>query len=296
MATKNKLQMKMYRLTENAILRLYDLAQVVHQGVWLGLLDVDGLHEIGERQYLTWKALYGNREYNLSGLLAWEAVAVDRFFSPCRSILIGGVGGGREMIALSRKGFLVDGFECCEDFVTVCKNLLAAEGLPARVTASPPDEIPGDYGMYDGLIMGWGAYMHIVGRRTRIEFFKQFRRHVRAGGPVLVSFLTRKPNSRKAEWVFRIARSIQRLCRNTFRVELGDSLHGSFAHFFTAEEIRQELREAGFQPEYYAEQPYGHAVATAVATMEDGLDSQDKADGEFQSGPAGERSVTRAHN
>ena len=287
MATKNKLQMKMYRLTENAILRLYDLAQVVHQGVWLGLLDVDGLHEIGERQYLTWKGLYGNREYNLSGLLAWEAVAVDRFFSRCRSILVGGVGGGREIIALSKKGFLVDGFECCRDFVAVCEKLMTAEGVNARIVASPPDVIPEDFGIYDGLIMGWGAYMHIVGRTTRIEFFKRFRRHVRVGGPVLVSFLTRKQNSRKAAWVFWIAQSIQRLRRNAFRVELGDSLHGSFAHFFTSEEIEEELREAGFQLEYYADQPYGHAVAKAV-TGEGELDSKKNVSSRFQRDVAGE--------
>ena len=254
---------ELFYVVDRWVARLLKALQAIHQGFWLGLLDREALHRLAEIQYLAWEQ-YQSQDYNLSGLWWWEEAALDRYFSECRSVLLGAAGGGREIVGLSRRGIQVDAFEPCPGLVESCQEFLTSEGIAARAILSPPDRVPDQFGTYDGLIMGWGGYMHIAGRQTRIQFLKQFRRHVRAGGPILLSFFTRGGESQQLSWIFKIAQFIRPLFRNDEAVELGDTLFGTFDHYFTQEEIKRELEASGFQLEYYSEKPYGHAVGRAV--------------------------------
>lgn len=248
--------------------RLVNGLQAIHQGFWLGVLDREALHRVVERQYWAWEK-YQAPDYNTSGLRPWEEIVLDRFFSKCRSVLVGGAGGGREIIALSRRGVQVDAFECCQHLVESSRRLLACQGIAVRIIDSLPDQVPEEFGTYDGLIMGWGGYMHIAGSETRVRFLKQFRCHVKPGGPILLSFFRRGGKSSQLHWTFTIARIIRRVCGNREPVELGDTLSGTFDHYFSKEEIQQELQDAGFQLEYYYEEPpYGHAVGRAIESVE----------------------------
>jgi cyclopropane fatty-acyl-phospholipid synthase-like methyltransferase len=236
--------------------------RAVHEGVWLGLSSREVLHRITDRQYLTWKH-YRAVDFNESDLLPWEKAAVDRYFSECRSILLGACGGGREILALARRGIQVDGFECSAALVESCRTLLASKGIEAKVLQSLPDQVPEGLGIYDGLIMGWGGYVHIPGREARIRFLKQFRRQVRAGGPMLLSFFPRS-DSRQIRWTFVIARFVRRASGSRETVDFGDTLPGVFQHLFTKEEIESELRDSGFKIEYYSEEPCGQVVGRAT--------------------------------
>jgi hypothetical protein len=64
--------------------------------------------------------------------------------------------------------------------------------------------------------------------------------------------------------VAKIASAVRRLRRDE-PVELGDWLAPNFFHLFSEEEIRAELRDAGFRVDHYAGQPYGHALARRIA-------------------------------
>lgn len=247
--------------------RLLKALQTIHQGFWLGLMDRKALHHLAKLQYAVWTK-YQDHDYNLSGLLSWEEAALDRYFSECRSVLLGAAGGGREIIALSQRGIQVDAFECNNILVESCRRLLAAEGISAKVIVSLPDQVPEDFGTYDGLIIGWGGYIHIAGRETRVRFLKQLHHHVFTSGPILLSFFTRNPESRQLRWIFTIARIIRYLRRARERVEPGDNLSGTFDHHFTREEIQSELEDAGFHLVYYSETPYGHAVGRVIASVE----------------------------
>ena len=92
---------KTYYWTNRALTGLFNAVQTVHQGFWLGMLDREVFHQVTEHGYLTWERLYSDRDYNLSGLWAWEVSALDRFFSNCRSILIAAAGGGRAIVGAS---------------------------------------------------------------------------------------------------------------------------------------------------------------------------------------------------
>ncbi len=236
--------------------------RAIHQGFWLGILDREALHVVAESEYSS-QTIYRTLYHNLSGLFPWEETVVSRFFRECHSVLLGAAGGGREMIALSRRGMQVDGFECSGELVEVSRHLVAMEGIDAKVMLSPPDRVPEGLGTYDGLIMGWGGYNHIMGRETRVRFLDEFRHHVRPGGPILLSFVIRKPESRHYRLIVAIARLIRFLRRSPEAIELGDALVDAHFHFFTQDEIRQELEDSGFQLEYYSELGFGHAVGRA---------------------------------
>lgn len=243
--------------------RLLRLLEATHQGFWLGVLDRPQLHHLAKSQYLAWEQ-YRQRDYNLSGFWEWEKNIIDQYFSDCRSILLGAAGGGREVVALSRRNIQVDAFDPSPALVKSCQNLLAGEGICARVILAPPDEVPPELGIYDGLIVGWGGYIHVAGRENRIRFLKQFHSHASPGSPLLLSFLWRNEESKHFFWIYKIAQICRRLLLIGEPVELGDTLYGTFDHYFTREEIEQELTAAGFKLEYYTDRPYGHAVAKVV--------------------------------
>lgn len=258
-----------YLWTDRVISRLFNTVQTAHQGFWLGVLDQDGFRQVGEQSYRAWQRLYLDPEYNRAGLWPWEATALDQFFSDCESILIGAAGGGRELVALARRGVRVDAFDCSREFVESGRRLLAQEGIAGQFIEALPDHVPHALDVYDGVVLGWGAYMHICSRHARIRFLQEFHRHVRSGGPLLVSFLTRSVQSRKAHRIFDIATRIRRIRGRAGDIELGDVLVGGFNHWFTRKEIDSEFEAAGFRLEYYAEHPYGHAIGRSVGAIDD---------------------------
>ena len=240
------------------------------RAIWLGLLGRRQLHWLderfwgGESLYFTryQEPMYCGDEFNLSGLFAWEQAAIDAFFRESSRILITSAGGGREVIALRRMGFDVDGFECSRKLVSCANDLLARNGLDADIRWVPRDECPVPGREYDGLIVGWGAYDLIQGRARRIAFLRKLRAHAREGAPLLLSFFTRSPESRYFQRTVAIANPIRRILRRE-RVEEGDILEPIYLHFFTEDQLRFELRAGGFEPRHFTTEGYGHAVGAA---------------------------------
>lgn len=236
--------------------------RVAHEGVWLGIMDRDALDRATALYYRR-RPGYRDPRYNESGLHGWEERVLDRHFGDCSSVLVGAAGGGREVVALCGRGLRVAAFERSPELVEFCRGLLESAGLAAEVVLSPPGEAPAGDEIFDGVIVGWGAYMHIPGRDARVRFLRQLRNRIRTGGPILLSFFARKKDSRRDVWIQRIARTIRRLRLSREPVEVGDSVSGSFDHYFTREEVAAELAAAGFRLELYDPEPFGHAVGIA---------------------------------
>lgn len=234
------------------------LVQVLHQGFWLGVLSRRDFHRLAERRYTDWEN-YSDREYNLSGWVEWEQKVWDRHFLGCKTILLGGAGGGREIFPLLDQGAEVVAFECNPHLVQVGKKLLAEEKRPATLHWADPDRVPEGLGRFDGAIIGWGAYTHIRGRAVRIDFLKEVRRHLGTGSPLLISFFHRG-GGRSYRWIYGLAKMIQLIQGSRSTVELGDTIYGSFDHYFTEGEIAAELEAAGFALDVYHSSPFGHAV------------------------------------
>lgn len=237
------------------------LFNVCFVGFWLGLLKKETLHLIDEKYYHNEK-FYHIEEYNRSGLKDWEQKILNKYFLKCKSILIAAVGGGREVLALRQKGFEVYGFECNHTLIECANNLLKKEGFVPNIQFVPRDQAPDStQKKYDGLIIGWGAYMLIQEKDQRISFLTNLRSQTQKQSPILLSFFYRNNESN-----FKIVKKIADIFRKILKrkpLELGDYLIPNYAHFFTKEEIKSELNAGGFELEYYGTDEYGHAVGFA---------------------------------
>ena len=178
-------------------------------------------------------------------------------------ILLPAVGGGRELIALSELGYKVNAFECVPSLVDVAQVFIQDNQLPATIQFAEPNEVPQGLAIHDGIILGWGAYMHMQGRDNRIAFLKKLRPHLEKGSPILISFAARDAHDRFYKIIYQVA-SLARRLRFSELPELGDTLPNTFDHYSTKDEIRQEMLEGSFEMIYYSTEGYAHAVGIAI--------------------------------
>jgi len=184
-------------------------------GFWLGLLKREYLHLIDEIYYDTSK-MYYKEEYNKQGLWNWEKRMIDKYFYACNKLLIIGVGGGREVLALHKSGYDVDGFECNPKMVEYANTLLEAEGITQKVQVCSRDIR--QYGMkvYDGIIVGWGAYMSFLGKEERINLLRNLRNQVKENSPILLSFFCRTDAAWRFKAVSKIGNAIRWILRRNY--------------------------------------------------------------------------------
>ena len=254
---------RFFNLADSVFRRADSGMRALHQGFWLGWMGSNSLNE-ATRLYYAGRPKYLDPNYNTSGLEEWESKLLDRYFSDCRTLLIGAAGGGREVVALAQKGLRVTAFECSPEMTHAARKLLSDKDLTADLVEAIPDQVPQIKELFDGVIVGKGGYMHIPGRASRVRFLEQLRERVQPDSPLLVSFFTRSPDSRFFVWIRRVAGLIRRLRLSREEVDLGDALDGSFDHHFTKEEITSELEAAGFSLVHYSEDPVGHAICLAT--------------------------------
>jgi len=252
------------RASQTLVSKIGRVLSAAYVGLFLGFIDTrENLNAVTKTQYSRDGIRYLDDDFNRSGLKYWERGVVDRYFANLGSVIVSSSGGGREVLALALRGLRVSAFECEEKFVRFSRALLAKARVQANVVVAAPEEVP-SLGLHDGIIVGWGSYMHIPGSKARIEFLRRLRAQVVTGGPVLVSCELRKPEGRRSRVIATIANGIRRLRGSRSRLEVGDDLQGYYKHVFTEEELRRELSEAGFRLEWCSEKSYGHAVGFAV--------------------------------
>jgi hypothetical protein len=259
-----------YLWSRRQVGRFFRIFMAVFTGFWLGALTRAQLEDVDDEYYVGTGARfdpvdYSNTAYNQSGLVAWEQNAIRTHFPGRGSLAVMGAGGGREVLALRRMSFDVDGWECQPRFVETANRLLVSEGFEPTVTYVPRDTVPTDANRYDGLIIGWGTYTLIEGRRRRIAVLRALREKVEPGSPLLVSFYPRRAGDRRYPIAATVGNTVRRV-RGGDRVEIGDYLDPNYVHLFHEQEIAAELAEGGFVLQAFTSRPYGHAVARAAGT------------------------------
>lgn len=254
---------KIYIFCYNALQVLTGLCRIFFAGFWLGVLKKEALHLI-DKFYYDYNKMYLDREYNKSGLRNWEKRALERYFQRSKKILVIGAGGGREVLALLRLGYEVYGVECHPQLVKLANELLKEEGFTPNVRLISRDQCPKSDKVYDGIIIGWGAYMLIQGKKQRITFLKDLNARARGRSPILLSFFYRPDATRKKLYfgsIAVIANIIRRCLGRRDWVEVGDDLAlTGHVHYFTREEIISELHKGGFELVFFSQYNYGHAV------------------------------------
>lgn len=235
-----------------AALKIYELctrgARGLFDGFWLGLLDREACYAVDIAYYRDARQ-YHDADYNRGGLWDWETAMVDRYFAGRRRLLVTAAGGGREVLALRRRGFDVVGFECNAELVAFANDFLRGEGVEGDLLPAPRDGCPLLEDAFDGVIVGWGAYMLIQGSDRRIDLLRRLRELLEPGAPVLLSFFVRRKNDRYY-YLVRGVGNLLRVVRFAPRIEFGDALDPNFVHRFIEAEISYELSAAGFRLEY----------------------------------------------
>jgi len=246
------------------LIRIYSFLNILSTGFWLSILDKDSLGNLNKLQYAR-MTKYSDSNYNLSGLYNWEINAIEKYFKNCKTILVPASGGGREIIALSKMNIKVTGFECCEKLVNSCKYLLKSKNIDSNIILSNPNDIPDNLGTFDGIVFGWGGYIHIPSSESRIEFLKKLREHLKKGSPLLISFLVRETDSKYFQRTYKVSRFINKILNKKKIIEIGDDLNTTFDHFFIESEILHELKSAKFNLIYFTQvDEYPHAIASAA--------------------------------
>lgn len=252
--------MSAYRL----VARLGRFFSALFDGVALGLLDDKTLRQLDYHFYSKTKE-WCDRTYNQQGLAHWEQDCVDKYFHAHSPVLITAVGGGREAIALELAGFKVTAYECHDELRAFANSLLQELGRQCRVLPINRDEAPEESpGSIANVLVGWGSYMLIPRRSSRIELLQALGRILRPDGVVLLSFFYSPTYGRPLRLTFAVANMIRTILRREL-VELGDSLNFGFVHYFTESSIRAEVESAGLRVEMIRGQPYGHCVARRVS-------------------------------
>ena len=238
-------------------------------GLWLGVLTKERLHAIDEEYYtrsrsgLPGEHNYHDMEYNRRGLWEWEERALAEHFAEGGRFILIGAGGGREVLALLRLGYQVDGFESHPALVAAANDLLQEEGYDPSVDLVQRDEGPNTAKTYDGIIIGWGAYMLVQSRRSRITLLRELRAHTQVHSPILLSFYWRSRTPGDYKISAFLANTIRRITHRE-PVDVGDWLAPNYVHLFTRDEVASELSEGGFRLVHYSTTGYGHAVGVAV--------------------------------
>ena len=218
--------------------------QIVFEGICLGLLPESVCDLMTELSYGSGRQ-YTNDAYLDSGFHFWEALIVNRFFPPGSSVLVAAAGGGREMIALARAGFSVDGFECSRSMVSAGCAAIKARGLPAKLEWAPPSTVPLISETYGGLIVGWNGYTYIAPRARRLAFLGALRAHLSPGSTVLISAAMRSGDFGAARWIAKIANLVRKATFRDVVFEPGASFPGRPRHDFSWVQIESEVEEAG---------------------------------------------------
>jgi hypothetical protein len=193
---------------------------------------------------------YTAATYNRSGLMPWERRLIDRFFPSHGSIIVGGAGGGREVLALSLAGFAVDGFECHADLAEAGNRILEEERVGSRISLVEPNRVLRTAKRYDAAIIGWTALSHVQTRARRTVFLQSLRELCLPAAPLLLSVQPREAAPLHFALIYRIANAVRSL-RRAERVEEGDVVGHTYAHMFDRVSLSHELSTAGWSLLHY---------------------------------------------
>jgi SAM-dependent methyltransferase len=265
--TRIRKRARLYRHFLAATRRMPDKPLALLQALWLGVLDADALNDV---TFLAYEGQgqdgFAGEEFNFQGFWPWELAAVEAAFDGCRSVLVAGAGGGREVIALARLGFEVTAFDFCAELNVACRRHLTEAGLTAHILDAPPDRLPEGLGQFDAVLVGRGFYHHIPGRARRVAFLRACRERMAVDAPIVISdFFVRPVTSQRYQRIRSIANLVRRLRRCAESVELGDWMTDSLQHAFVQEEIAAEMTDAGFRLESFKDSPFGEGSSLAHA-------------------------------
>lgn len=210
------------------------------------------------------------------GLFDWERRVIGTlpFPQPPARILLGGAGGGREIVPLRDLGYEVWAFEPSKELVASGRAVIGADGGAHLIEGDYADLVRASHGTatrlsslagqrYDGVILGWGSLSH-VSPSARKELLRAIR-ILAPAAPVMLSFIPRvtpDEDGRSAGLQRALRRVLPRLGGRARSEESGELFAPwlGFAYALSAADIEQLAVESGYRPALVGTTPYGYAL------------------------------------
>ena len=230
-----------------------------------GTLRLDDLREAIAN---TWHEFFRSEAAILSGLMSWEHGFYGRSLKPGDHVLLVGSGTGRDLIALLKLGYRVDGLDVSAHAIALARRMLDQERLAAELSTGAIETAP-LAASFDAFVFSWFCYGYIPQTSSRIAVLRKVKAHLNPGGRILISYIPadRRPRSLP----IRLARLAARLTRSDWRPELGDVLGPGagdrsairYEHQFQEGELNEEARAAGLTVVFHEWDDVGTAVLMA---------------------------------
>jgi len=165
------------------------------------------------------------------------------------SLLLLGIGGGREAIPLAKRGFKVTGIDFVPDMVKKAKENALKRGVKIEAFVQNISEINFPASSYDIVWLSYNMYSCLPTRKRRIEMLRKIYNVLKPQGYFLCQFFWyTKPGFPKST---EIARKIfVFLTLGNLWYEKGDMLWGDreFIHGFSSEHLlKSEFEDGGFE-------------------------------------------------
>jgi SAM-dependent methyltransferase len=236
----------------------------IHAGVCLGLASDELLVAVDEEAYARRRYAYHDTDaHNLRGLFDWEERALASSFPAQGRVLVTSAGGGREVVALWRRGYEVVACECNERLRARANALLRRLGADIEVLPAPRDHCLVRPEAFDAAVVGWGSYTFIRGTARRRAFLAELAQSLRPGAPALLSFFARRGDALRFQLIRTVGNAVARVGGGE-RVEIGDVIDPTWQHYVARHELAQELASAGLHLERWSQDGYAHAIARRI--------------------------------
>ncbi|MEK6767369.1 MAG: class I SAM-dependent methyltransferase [Gemmatimonadota bacterium] len=226
------------------------------------------LQDLREAIANAWEKFGRSEEEILSGLMPWESALYDRFLKSEDHILVLGCGTGRDVIALLKLGYRVEGLDVARRAVALARRMLEKEGLQAELYTGPIETValPGSF---DVFTFSWFCYCYIPQADTRIGVLRKVKAHLTPGGRILISYVPAERWRRSR--AIGLTRFMTRLTRSDWHPERGDVIDLAagdrpavpFKHVFREGELEHEARAAGLTVVFHERRDVGTAVLMA---------------------------------
>lgn len=216
----------------------------------LGIMRPDDIVEWNRRYYSNPAIVSNWSKAAAVGLRPEEEMLLDRFAPSVGKALVLGCGGGREAIALAKRGWEVVAVDNSPALIAEAKANGSQSGVEVdwRCQDVTEERALDPAGRFDLVCLLGQLYTLIPGRRSRVELLKSCRRMLKLEGICLVTFNTVLPPSPGERMAQACRKLLAWLVWGNRECQLGDHwFYGqAFHHFFSSlEEVLEEAALAG---------------------------------------------------
>ena len=225
------------------------------QTLALMVMRTNDLIEFGRQTYAIPEAvkIWGRDDLIDSGLTPDENDLLDRISQSNGRLLLLGVGGGREAVALGQKGFDVTGVDFIPQLVAKARKNCARRNIRFTGLVQEISRIDVPAASFDVVWLGDGMYSTVPTSHRRVEMLKRIRSALKDEGYCICQFFWRRGKGvpHAVEW---LRKCFSFLTWGNIHYEEGDTLfqNTEFIHEFSSEQtLKDEFKKSGFVVEFF---------------------------------------------